>query len=50
MENQNTGTPPSGSKAGLVILIITALAILLYFTQRMGCGPVQEREEIRMID
>ncbi len=41
---------PSGSKAGWIIAVLTALLILLYFSQRMGCGPVQEREEQRWID
>ncbi|GEM_PF-2512536 len=41
---------PSDSKAGWIIFLVLALLILLYFSQRMGCGPVQEREEQRWID
>lgn len=41
---------PSGNKAALIIFLITALLIALYVTQRMGCGPISEREEIEWID
>ncbi len=41
---------PASSKKGLVILLLTAFVLGFYLMQRMGCGPVKERTEERLIE
>ncbi len=41
---------PGSTKKGLIIFLLTALVLGIYLMQRMGCGPVKERTEERLIE